>query len=153
MRESKIPFHTKEYTLDEKRKKFFPFLDVLVGTKESKKKISALANTGCNPCLYFFKSYVEKEGLNLGKKINKEPIPILVADGHLINADIYKVTCEIAGIEEEIEVFVADPEKYFEQEEPEITTVKPLLGRGILDRYDVLFKGSERKILLFHPDR
>nr|MDO8076497.1 hypothetical protein [Candidatus Freyarchaeota archaeon] len=96
---------------------------------------------------------MSKKKAYLGKKINKELIPILVADGHLINADIYKVTCEIAGIEEEIEVFVADPEKYFEQEEPEITTVKPLLGRGILERYDVLFKGSERKILLFHPDR
>jgi hypothetical protein len=143
---SRTPFHEREYTQNE------PLLEVLVGLGELKKKVVAYVDTGCSTCLYFCKSYVKREGLVLGEKINKDPIPFGVADGHTINGDYYKATCNIGGEEREIIVSVIDPETFFLEQEPEIKDVRPLLGRGILDCYDTLFKGKERKMMLYHPE-
>jgi len=148
----KTPFLERDYTYDEKNRLYFPVLKILVGSKESKKKISALVDTGCTSCIHLCKSYVEKEKLVLGKKINKEPVPFSVADGHTINGNLYEAICEIDGKEEEVIVSVIDPEKFFQEEEPKIETVEPLLGRGVIDKFDVLFKGKERKIAVFHPE-
>jgi len=152
MTKKKTPFLERDYTYNEKYNLYFPILEILVGSKEYKKKISALADTGCTSCIHLCKSFVEKEKLVLGKKINKEPIPFSVADGHTINGDFYEIICEIDGKEEKVIVSVIDPEKFFKEEEPQIETVEPLLGRGILDKFDVLFKGKERKIALSHPE-
>jgi hypothetical protein len=152
MRQLKEPFHSKNYTFNEKRKKFEPLLEVLVGTKEMKKEVIALVDTGCSTCMHFCKSYIDKEGLVFMKKINKHPIPFGVADGHTINGDYYKAICQIGGEEREIIVSVIDPESFFEKEEPEIGIVKPLLGRDVLDNYDTLFKGKKRQIALFHSE-
>ncbi|HEY4675396.1 MAG TPA: hypothetical protein VIH48_05015 [Candidatus Bathyarchaeia archaeon] len=147
-----IPFHEKEYTYYKETNQYFPFLEVTVGSDTSRKRIVALADTGCTSCIHFCKSYVEKEGLTLGKKVNKEPIPVSVADGHIINADLYEVTCEIDGNEQKVIASVIDPEKFFEEEKKEIEIVEPLMGRGILDNFDVTFKGKKKKILLFHSE-
>lgn len=151
MGRSKEPFHTKDYTYNEERKEYEPLLTVLVGSEKQKKKVVAYTDTGCTAGMYFCKSYVDEEGLTFIKKINKNPIPVGVADGHSINADLYIAICKIDGEEKPIVVCVTDPEKFFEEEEPEIGTVAPLLGRGILDKYDVLFKGKKRKIELYYP--
>lgn len=152
MSKSKKPFHTKDYTYDEKKKKAEPLLEVLVGTKKKKKKVIALADTGCSTCIHFCKSYITREGLVFGKKMNKHPVPFGVADGHTINGDYYKAICKIGKEEKEVVVSVIDPEKFFEEEEPTIGDVMPLLGRGILNRYDVLFKGKKKEIALFYPE-
>jgi len=149
--EKKTPFLERDYTYDEKNRQYFPILKILVGSKEFKKKISALVDTGCTTCIHLCKSYVEKEKLTLGKKINKEPVPFSVADGHAINGDLYEAICEINGKEEQVIVSVVDPERFFE-EEPKVEIIEPLLGRGILDKFDVLFKGKRRKIAVFHPE-
>jgi predicted aspartyl protease len=148
----KAPFLRKDYTYNEEKGKYTPFLEVLVGTRDSKKPVIALVDTGCSPCMSLCKSYIDEQGLTFIQKMNKEPIPVGVADGHTINADSYKAICQINGEEKEIEICVIDPEKFFEEEEPEIGTVAPLLGRGILDGYDVLFEGKNRKLTLFHPE-
>lgn len=152
MVKSKKPFHTKNYTYNKGKKKFAPLLEVMVGTKESKKKVIALADTGCSTCMHFCKSYIDKEGIVFIKKINKNPIPFGVADGHTINGDYYKAICQIGKEEIEIVASVIDPKKFFQEEESKIGTVIPLLGRGALDEYDVLFEGKKRRMALFHPE-
>jgi hypothetical protein len=150
MGKSKAPFHTKDYTYNKEKKRYEPLLAVLVGSRESKKEVIAWADTGCTPCMHFCKSYVDEKALTFIKKINIRPEPFKVADGHTINADLYLAICEIDGKEEEIVVSVIDPKKFFEEEEPKIETIQPLIGLGVLNKYDVLFKGKERKIALFH---
>jgi len=152
MGRSKLPFHTKDYTYDKEKRTFVPLLEILIGSDESRKKISAYVDTGCTTCMHFCRSFVEKEGLKLGTKMNNEPIPFLVADGHTINGDYYKAFCNIAGEEKEIVVSVIDPEKAFKEERIDVVTVEPLLGLGILHTYDVLFKGKEKRILFFRPE-
>jgi predicted aspartyl protease len=148
----KEPLLKKDYTYNKEKNKYTPFLEVLVGTKDSKKTIVALVDTGCDPCMSLCKSYIAERGLTFIQKMNKEPIPIGVADGHTINADSYKAICQINKEEKEIEVCVIDPETFFEEEEPEVGTVTPLLGRGILDEYDLLFEGKNKKFALFCPE-
>ena len=144
------PFYEREYGFIKETNQYFPFIEITIGSNKSRKIILALADTGCTSCIHFCKSYIEKEGLVLGKKINKEPIPVSVADGHIINADLYETTCEIDGNKQKIIVSVIDPEKFFEEEETRIEIVEPLIGRGVLDNFDVIFKGKKKRILLFH---
>jgi predicted aspartyl protease len=150
MRRSNPPFHEREYGYDDKRGCFFPILEAELGPEGYRSRLQVLADTGCTSCMALLKSFVEKENLTLGTKMNKNPIPVLVADGHTINADEYEAVCRIGGIERQVVVTVMDPEKYFE--EPTVGDVIPLLGRGFLDHYDVLFKGKDRRICLFHPE-
>jgi hypothetical protein len=51
----------------------------------------------------------------------------------------------------EIEVRVINPEKFFQEEKPEIKMVVPLLGLKLLSEYNTLFRGKKREIALFHP--
>ena len=111
--------------------------------------IDAYADTGFTAGILLTKSYVEEKGLELGEKINEEPIPISVADGHLIDADSFKMTIKIDGIEKEIEVLVEDTKKFFKRGGGKPHDVEPLLGRDFLDSFDVIFKGTERKIAFF----
>lgn len=151
MGRSKAPFHTKDYTYNERKKRHEPLLAVLVGSKESKKEVIAWADTGCTTCMHFCKSYVDEKELTFIKKISKTPHPFKVADGHTINGHLYQAICEIDGEEKEIVVSVIDPEKFFEEEETEIEPVIPLIGLGVFNDYDVLFKGKAKKVALFHP--
>jgi predicted aspartyl protease len=148
MGQPKIPFLQKEYTYNEKGKRYDILLDVMVGTKESLKKVTVIVDTGCSSGMHLCKSFIDAEKLVFIKKININPIPFGVADGHTINADIYKAMCQINGKEEEILVSVVGPEKFFEEGEGTIGNIRPLLGRNLLDKYDVLFMGKERKLAI-----
>lgn len=150
---SKEPFHKKDYAYDKEKDSHSPLLEVHVGTKELKKPVIALADTGCSPCMNFCKEYVDREELTFIQKMNKNPIPIGVADGHSINADKYKAICEIDGEQKEIEVTVIDPAKHFREgdgEKDKIQETIPLLGFGLLKEYDVIFRGKEKRIELYH---
>jgi len=146
MSKSKTPFHTKEYKI------YQPLLKIHVGTEESKKEVIAYVDSGCTPCMNFCKSYVEEKELTFIQKINKEPEPLGVADGHTINADLYLAKCEIDGQSEDIIVSVIDPETFFEENDSEIEPLMPLVGFKLINRYDVVFKGKARKLELFHPE-
>ena len=153
MARKKKPLLEKDYTYNKERKKYKPLLEVWVGTQTSKKKVIALVDTGCTTCVHLCKAYVEKMKLVFIKKMNRESLPFGVADGHTINGDKYKAICQINGEEKEIEVSVIDPEKFFrEEEQPQIKMVEPLLGRDLLDQYDVLFQGEKKKLIVYKPE-
>jgi predicted aspartyl protease len=146
------PFLKKDYTYDEEHDVHHPFLEVFVGTNESKKSIKALVDTGCTPCMSLCKAFIEKHEISFIQKMNKNPVSLGVADGHSINADYYKAICRINGKEKEIAVCVIDPEKFFTEEKREVSITIPLLGRGVLDEYDVLFEGKNKKFAFFNPE-
>ena len=141
MKTEKKPFHEKKYSAVEGC--FFPLLDVICWVKDSKKDLSCLADTGCNPGVCLSKDHVTD--IDLGEKINDEPVEIFVADGHVISADTYQAIVEIHGEKEEVELCVIDPTNIIRSE---IASLCPILGRDFLDKFDVLFKGEEKKIVL-----
>lgn len=137
----KKPFHEREYTKEGER--FYPILDIICGVKDSRKSLRVLADTGCDAGISLLKDHVE--GIDLGEKKNDFPLEIFVADGHVIGADWYDATVEINGEKKEIELYVIDPTEIIRSEIPSLF---PLLGRGFLDKFDVTFKGEQRKIVL-----
>ena len=141
MSENKRPFHEVEYRKENSGS--CPILDILV--RKSKKKISAYADTGCTTGISLFKEQIV--GTDLGIKINDEPSPCIMADGHIIGADEYLTVTSINGEEREIVISVIDPSIILGFVSPQ--RMEPLLGRDFLDTFDVLFKGKEKKIALF----
>ena len=137
----KKPFHEKEYT--KANEHFYPILDIICWFKDSKGSLPVLADTGCDYGVSLSKNQVK--GIDLGEKKNDDPLEIFVADGHIIGADVYEATVEINGEKRKVELCVIDPTNIIRSE---IKSLFPLLGRGFLDKFDVLFKGEERKIVL-----
>lgn len=135
------PFYEVEYKEDEGS--FCPILEIIVGKK--KKKISAYADTGCSTGIFVFQEQIKD--LDLGTKINDEPSPCIMADGHIIGADEYITTAYINGEKRIINVTVIDLTKDLGYVSPE--KMMPVLGRNFLDTFDVLFKGKQKKIALF----
>lgn len=123
-----------------------PIVEILIG--KEKNKIYAYADTGCTTGIYVFKEQVE--GIDLGIKTNDEPSPCLVADGHMVGADEFVSMAYVNGERKEIIITVVDLEN--KMGSISIKEMPPLLGRNFLDDYDVLFKGKDRKIALFHPE-
>jgi predicted aspartyl protease len=135
------PFHEEDYRKE--NSSLCPILDVLIG--KTKKKVSAYVDTGCTSGISLFKEQIKD--LNIGEKINEDPIPVLMADGHLIGADVYKSTAKIGKVKKDILIVAVDPEKILGS--APIEKMTPLLGRNFLDNFDVLFKGKDKKIALF----
>lgn len=135
------PFHEAEYKEEEGN--LCPILELIVG--KDKDKISAYADTGCTTGIFVFQEQIKD--IDIGTKINDEPSPCIVADGHIIGADEYVTTACIDGEERLIVITVIDPTKLLGS----VSTGKitPLLGRIFLDTFDVLFKGKQKKIALF----
>jgi hypothetical protein len=123
-----------------------PIIDIEVGDAE-KKLISGYTDTGCTTGIFLFKSQIAKMGLDLGSKINEDPSPCEMADGHRIGADEYITIARFNGEEKEITITVIDPECKMDPVAP--SECAPLIGRGFLDYFDVLFKGKERKVCFF----
>ena len=120
-----------------------PILDLLVG--KDKHKISAYVDTGCSTGIFVFKEQVK--GLDIGSKISSEPSPCIVADGDIIAGEEYVCSAIIGGEEKTIIITVVDPENKIGFQK--IDKMIPLLGRNLLDHYDVLFKGKAKKLLFF----
>lgn len=138
------PFHEVEYQKEEDGS-FCPILKILVG--KDKKEISAYADTGCTSGLSVFKEQIED--IDIGTKISDDnnPTPCIMADGHVIGADEYLATVSIEGEEKEVNISVIDPNK--DMGYVSFKAMTPLLGRDFLDKFDVLYKGEEKKIALF----
>lgn len=138
------PFHEVEYRKEEDGS-FCPILKILVG--KNKKEIFAYADTGCTSGLSVFREQVE--GIDIGTKISDDnnPTPCIMADGHVIGADEYLAIVSIEEEEKEVNISVIDPKK--DMGYVPIKAMTPLLGRDFLDRFDVLYKGMEKKIALF----
>lgn len=140
----KEPFYEVEYK--EHEGSLCPILEIIIG--EDKKEISAYADTGCTTGIFVFKEQIKD--IDLGTKINDEPSPCVMADGHRIGADEYVTIACINGEKRPILVTVLDPTIKLGRVSPK--KMMPLLGRNFLDTFDVLFKGKKRKIALFHAE-
>lgn len=143
MIENENPFYERNY--QQENLSFYPIIEVLVG--KTKKKVKVLVDTGCSAGIALFKEYVRKFNLDIGQKINDEPIRVGVADGHIVGADVYKATVEVNGEERTVLVIVIDPSNILDIQTYEEEL--PLLGRDFIDNFDVLFKGKQKKILFF----
>lgn len=135
------PFHEEDYRKD--NSSLCPILDVFVG--ETEKKISAYVDTGCTSGISFLKEQIKD--LDIGEKINEDPVRVLMADGHLIGADVYKSTIKLDKEKEDVLIIAVDPTRILGNAPLEKLT--PLLGRDFLENFDVLFKGKQKKIALF----
>lgn len=140
----KHPFHVKDYQKHEAIKGCCPLLEVIIGA--SQERIVVYADTGCTVGLSLLKRQIGN--LDLGKKINDDPYEVSVADGHVVEADLYETSLSIDGVQKDIIVYVVNPEKY---KDGELKESIALLGRGFLDNFDVMFKGKDKKIELFEP--
>ena len=137
------PFHEEDYRIE--NSSVCPILDVFVGKTE--KKVPAYADTGCTSGISLFKDRIKD--LEIGEKINEDPVRVLMADGHLIGANIYKSTAKIGDEKRNVLITVVDPTKVIGS--VPIEEMTPLLGRNFLDNFDVLFEGKRepKRICLF----
>lgn len=141
---SKVPFHEKKYCSHKGIKGVCPLLEIVIGS--NKESVTAYADTGCTAGLSMLESQIQK--LDLGEKISDDPYKVTVADGHVVEADIYKSTISLNGVQKEVEIWVVNPNRIVDHKDKESII---LLGRGFMDYFDVMFKGKEGKIALFHP--
>jgi predicted aspartyl protease len=140
-------FHTCEYT-DARDDRFLPLVEVSIFSGGSKRKITAWADTGCEPDLVISKSLLQSAKLDLTNKINKNPQLDRTADGREVSVDIYEAICEVGGEKQTIHIHVMDTSNPYDNDG---TTMTPLLGLGFFNAYDVLFKGTHRELLFCHP--
>jgi len=119
-------------------------LELSIG--KNKEPLLAYVDTGCTGCgLSIHKNQIKN--IDIGVKINVEPTPCIMADGHRIGADEYVTTIELCGRSKDVVISVIDPDidlGYVPVEE-----VAPLIGRQFIDAYNVFFKGKARKIALY----
>ena len=141
---NKTPFHQKEYRSYEGIKEVCPILEIIVGS--NKDPVIAYADTGCTVGLALLKTQTKK--MDLGEKISDDPYKISVADGHQVEADIYKSTISLNGVQKEAILWVINPEKFSDDVKKEKEPIF-FLGRGFLDHFDVMFKGKEKRIEFF----
>lgn len=133
---SKEPFYEEDYRSE--NSSCCPIVDVLIG--ETNHKVAVYVDTGCTAGIALLQSQIGD--LSLGEKINDEPIPVLVADGHRVGVDVYIASIELSGEKREVEIHVINPTKILGSAPIEECT--PLLGRDFLDHYNVLFEGKRK---------
>jgi hypothetical protein len=69
-----------------------------------------------------------------------------VADGHIVGADSYIVEVEVGNERRDVELLVVDPSNIIKEEEIEESI--PVIGRELLDCFDVFFLGEKKKLIL-----
>lgn len=139
------PFHESKYQFKKGAKGCCPLVDVTIG--KSQKTITVLADTGCSVGLAILNNQIT--GLELGEKISDDSYGITVADGHKIEADLYKANICLNGITEKVAILVLNPSKF--TVDPDAPQTIAYLGRGFLDKFNVLFQGKEQKVAFFQP--
>src|SRR3989304_6509602 len=80
----------------------YPLIKVNCEFGKLKIEFKSLADTGCDSGFVLLDYELEllkkaHEDFDLGEKGNSEPIPVTVADGHQIAADVYFACVEIFG--------------------------------------------------------
>lgn len=133
---SKKPFCEEDYRID--NSSHCPIVDVLVG--KTNQKITTYVDTGCTSGIALLQSQIGN--LSLGEKINDEPVPVLVGDGHKVGADVYIASVELNGEKKDVEIHAIDPTKMLGS--APVKECIPCLGREFLDHYDIHFTGNER---------
>jgi len=121
-----------------------PFIKIILDDNE----LIGLADTGCDTGLVMSKE--EAERYDLGEPITEEPIPITVASGNQFGAEVYIKTVKVGELEKEIEICVIDVEKIIGKDD---ASIEPCIGRGLLDFFNVLFKGVEKNLCVYCIDK
>jgi predicted aspartyl protease len=139
----KAPFLSVEYTKDKGRED--PIVDVEIIVNGKSYLIHPYADTGCDSALGISMEFAEQIGL---EKVSDEVQDLTLADGTKVGGYLYKATVKIRDRTfPNLLIPVIDP------------SMKPLgkshdneslLGRGLMDSYNVQFQGkSSPKKLLF----
>ena len=139
---TKKPFHKVAYKQTSNILR--PLLKLECRIADNNYLFEALADTGCDTGFVLLKG--QTKGMELGENRSDTPIRVCLADGHIVNAEVYIVTIKIGGKERIVELLVVDPRVIGEETVEEFC---PLIGRQFLDNFDVLFHGREKKLSLF----
>ena len=148
--EPKPPFLSVEYSKRIKRKLEDPLVKLEIVVGGIAHAFVAYTDTGCDSALGISKETAERIGLT---RTTDQVHEISLADGTVVGAYLYDVTLRINGkmfqklipiVDHSIKVEQPRESKGEEDEE------EPLLGRGILDDFNVTFQAkSAPKKLLF----
>ena len=141
---SKIPELSVNYT---KREKDDPIIDLALVIDGKEHPVKAYADTGCSSALSITKRIADELGLKPENAVNDEPLEAILADGTLVGCSVYKVKMRMGNIEKYIWLPVVDPDIKLGKSDQEDAD-EPLLGREILDDFDVLFasKSNPKKL-------
>lgn len=148
------PLYENDY--EKRNKRLYPLVEIEFQCGKQRFPITTLADTGCDSGFVLFdyeldllkKNYKEFE---IGEKMNDEPVRFSVADGHIVEADVYYTFVELSGEKKPIEFTVIHANQIVgrETEIETINEVLPLIGRNFLNHFDVMFKGKKQKIVIF----
>lgn len=123
---------------------FRPYMKIICHFAKSHIPFEVMADTGCDSGFVLLKGQVKD--LELGEKTNDTPIEMGVGDGHVVGADSYIVEVEVGNERREIELLVVDPSNIIKEEKIEESI--PVVGRELLNCFDVSFLGEKKRIVL-----
>ena len=149
------PIHETGYRFE--NGKCRPMLSVVLKDDGHSISLGALADTGCDVGILLVKEEFEflrkhYPDFDFGSKVNDDPLPVGLANGRDVGADVYPVRLELSGQEKIIEIWVVDPDRTIRtniETIEKIEDVSPSLGRGFLGYFDVMFKGKAKKVQVF----
>ena len=148
-------FHSRKYSSFSGE--LVPLVTVAINQGPKTVSIEALADTGCNVGLSFTKEQVKLCKLNLGKKINSDPLPTQIADGSCVATDVYKCVIELGGERKLVQVSVIDPDTKLQikdekekdsDPDPERLRKIALMGRDFMNHFDSTFSGLDKEFTL-----
>lgn len=127
-----------------------PIVHVKLTIDGKERDFPAYADTGCSSAVVITKRLADSYGLREADSISEEQEAIL-ADGSKVICRLYLIPAKIGNYETSINLIVLYPDsKTLSVSASDETHDEPLLGREIMDRFDVLFAGkSNPKVITF----
>jgi predicted aspartyl protease len=108
--------------------------------------IAAYCDTGVDAALSLSADLAGKYGMVPAKRETEEPHEVMLADGKIVGAYLYKVSLTIEGRTYDSLIPVVDNSIHLlqgkESETEDSEGDEPLLGRKIIDTFDVMFSGK-----------
>lgn len=139
---SKAPFHCVEYTERPSRGSPDPIVEIEVVVKGKIHKLPSYVDTGCDDALGLSKKTADRIGLDESVRDTDEIQEVALADGTVRGAHIYRLQLKIGGRTLQKIVSVVDPDIVLEGLPPSSVADEPLVGRGLIDDYNVTFEGK-----------
>jgi predicted aspartyl protease len=128
-----------------------PLVEITLIFEGKEHKLTAYADTGCTSPLMLSKRQAAKYGFNDTNRESDEPEEFILADGSTVAAFLYSVKLIIGGREIEKVIPVIDPDYKLPPRKKQEADDEPLLGRGVMDDYNMFFEAKcIPKTLHFH---
>ena len=138
----KTPFHSVDYT-ERFAGREDPIVEVEVIVKGKAHKLPSYVDTGCDHALTISKQTADRIGLEESMRVTDQVHEVVLADGTMRGAYVYLLMLKIGGRNLEKIVSVTQPDIVLESPlSPSFELDEPLVGRGILDHYNVTFEGK-----------